>query len=397
MGRAWAWIRIVFGVLATLVGVLFLFGLAAVWFQARSDLGPYQSARECQQDVPACYQTLPGVVTAMSFETGSSGTSGSITVRTARSTEDIAVGNIDLSRDAVHAGDPVEVRYWQGKAMLLLIHGDGFPTVNDPSSEIASTPSGLFLFGFVTAIGALSLFTGIRGARRLRTLATVAVPASRLGPAPRYVGPAASELDPQTVVFRASSRNLPVPWVVFGAFGVVLVGKAALDVHSGLSGHGWVAAIADGVLVVAFVVLIPVLRVVSLRTSRVLVGPQVITLTGIGAKSCDRTAVARIVKVSSASSRTIPIPMALVVDRDNRALLRVGRGFDIDAIARLLGVPAEGNWEPVPAAELARLYPGSVSSATVNATAIGVMLAVVIMAVVFFVFLTFHPGITYTH
>src|SRR5215831_7536261 len=101
MGRAWAWIRIIFGVMTTLVGVAFLFGLTVVWFQARSDITEYQSARECPQQVPSCYQTVSGVVTGASFESGSSGTSGSITVRTARGTEDIAVGSIDLSRDGV--------------------------------------------------------------------------------------------------------------------------------------------------------------------------------------------------------------------------------------------------------------------------------------------------------
>lgn len=397
MDRAWAWIRIIFGIVATLVGIAFLFGLTVVWFQARSDIAEYQAAHECPQPVPSCYQTVRGVVTGASFESGSSGTSGSITVRTPNGTEDIAVGSIDLSRDAVHAGDQVEVRYWNGKAVVLLIHGDQFSTVNDPSAELASTPSGLFLFGFITAIGVFSLLTGFWSARRLGRLKTTAPAPSHPGAELRYVGPAASEADPQTVVFRPSSRNLPLPWIVFGVFGVVLVAKAAADVQSGLRGHGWIAPIADGVLVVAFVVFIPLLRIVSFRTSRVLVGPQVVTLTGIGGKSCDRAAISRIVKVSSASSRTIPIPMALLVDRDNRTLMRIGRGFDVDAVARLLGVPVEGNWEATSAGELARRYPGSVSSLTVNATAVGALIAVVIMAVVVIVMFTLHPGITYTH
>src|SRR4029077_1144777 len=114
MVRIWAWARIVFGALAIGVGLVFLFGLTIIWFQARSDISQYQAATECEQQNPPCYQTLPGTVTGANFESTSSGTSGSITVRTARGTEDIAVGNIDLGRDSVHAGDQVLVRYWQG-------------------------------------------------------------------------------------------------------------------------------------------------------------------------------------------------------------------------------------------------------------------------------------------
>ena len=57
----------------------------------------------------------------------------------------------------------------------------------------------------------------------------------------------------------------------------------------------------------------------------------------------------------------------------------------------------QGNWEVAAPGELARRYPGSVSSLTVNATAIGILIAVLIMAVVVIVMFTLHPGITYTH
>ena len=53
------------------------------------------------------------------------------------------------------------MRYWQGKARLLIIHEDDFPTVDDPASELSSTPSGVFLFGLITAFGVAGLATGI--------------------------------------------------------------------------------------------------------------------------------------------------------------------------------------------------------------------------------------------
>jgi len=397
MGRVWAWVRIVFGVLVTLGGMSFLVGLALVWFQARDDISRYQAAHECPQQVSSCFQTLAGRVTAASFESTNSGTSGSITVLTESGTEDIAVGNIDLARDGVRAGDAVEVRYWQGKARLLLIHGDPFPTVDDPSSELSSTPSGLFLFGFITSVGVISLITGIRSVRALRRLEAASHAMSHPTPVPRYVGPSATEADPQTVVIRPSAKNLRIPWVAVGIFVGVLAVVVAFNVLSGIRGHGWSGAIAYGVLLIVFSIGVPALSVLSFRTSRVLVGPQVVTLTGIGAKSCDRGAVARIVKVSSKSSGTIAIPMALLLDAENRTLLRVSRAFDIDALGHELKVPVEGDWEPASASELGRRYPGSVSSVTVNATAIGIVGAVVIMIVVVIVMFTIHPGITYTH
>jgi hypothetical protein len=397
MGRVWAWVRIVFGVLVTLGGISFLIGLALVWFQARDDISRYQAAHECPQEVSSCYQTLPGTVTAASFESTNSGTSGSITVVTQSGTEDIAVGNIDLARDGVHAGDAVEVRYWQGKARLLLIHGDQFPTVDDPSSELSSTPSGLFVFGFITSVGVISLITGIRSIRRLRRLEPVSHALSNPTPVARYVGPPATEADPQTVVIRPSAKNLRIPWVVGALFVGVLAVVVAFNVLSGIRGRGWSGAIAYGILLIVFALGVPALSLLSFRTSRVLVGPQVVTLTGIGAKSCDRGAVARIVKVSSKSSGTVPIPMALLLDAENRTLLRVSRAFDIDALGHELKVPLEGDWEPASAGELARRYPGSVSSLTVNATAIGIVAAAAIMIVLVIVMVTIHPGITYNH
>jgi hypothetical protein len=44
-------------------GLLFLLGLTLTWFQARAEMPQYQSARECAQQIPTCYQTVFGVVT----------------------------------------------------------------------------------------------------------------------------------------------------------------------------------------------------------------------------------------------------------------------------------------------------------------------------------------------
>jgi hypothetical protein len=341
--------------------LLFLLGLILTWFQARTDMPQYQSARECAQEIPGCYQTLPGVVTGTSYESTNSGTSGSITVRTARGTEDIAVSNIDLARDGVHSGDQVSVRYWQGKSRLLIIRGDNFPTVDDPASELSSTPPGLFLFGFITAVGAASLGTGIRSLRRRRHLAQIRPEGRPTGRAVPYVGPAASERDPQTVALRPSRRNLRTPWFVAAAFAIALLGKSALDLSSAVHGQGWTAFAVDASLVVVIGVGLPALLFSFFKTSRVLVGTHAVTLTGLGGKSCDRASIARIVEVSNRSSGSVPIPMALLLDRDDRVLLRVSRGFDIAALGRQLNVPVEGSWDALPADELAQRYPGSVT------------------------------------
>ena len=397
MIRIWAWARIVFGVLAIGVGLVFLFGLTIIWFQARSDISQYQAATECEQQSPSCYQTLAGTVTDASYESTSSGTSGSITVRTPRATEAIAVSNIDLARDGVHAGDQVSVRYWQGKARLLIIHGDDFPTVDDPASELSSTPSGLFLFGLITAFGAAGLSTGIWSLRRLKKLALIGPRSAASRPIPQFVGPAASESDPQSLVLLPSRRRVRTPWVLLGVFVVGLLVKAAIDASTAIRGHGWAAVGADAILIVVFGIGVPLLLVAFYKTSRIVLGPHVVTLTGLGGKSCDRAAVARIVQVSSKTSASVPIPMALLLDRDDRVLLRVSRAFDIAALGHELKVPVQGNWEPVPADELARRYPGSVSQLTVNAGVLGVGIAIVITVVVVIAVFTFHAGVQISH
>lgn len=397
MGRAWNWVRIAFGVLAVTVGLVSLFGLTVVWFQARAEISRYQAARECAEQTASCYQTLLGVVTGATYESTNSGTSGSITVRTSRGTEDIAVGNIDLARDGVHAGDEVSVRYWQGKARLLIIRGDDFPTVDDPASELSSTPAGLFLFGFVTVVGGISLGTGIWSLRRQRKLAQIGPQARAIGRTVPYVGPAASEADPQTLVLKPSRRNLRTPWLLVGVFVIGLLAKAAVDFNSALRGHGWAAIGVDVGLILAIAVGVPAFLFAFYRTSRILIGTHVVTLSGLGGKSCDRAAITRIVQVSNTTSGSVPIPMALLLDRDDRVLLRVSRGFDIAALARELNVPVQGSWEPVPADELARRYPGSVSQLTVHAGALGVVLAFVIAAVVVIAVFVYHVGVNYSH
>ena len=397
MVRAWGWFRIGFGVLAIAVGLLFLLGLTVTWFQARTEMPQYQAARECAQQIPTCYQTVPGVVTGTTYESTNSGTSGSITVRTSRGTEDIAVSDINLSRDGVHTGDQVSVRYWQGKARLLIIRGDNFPTVDDPASELSSTPPGLFLFGLITAVGAASLGTGIRTLRRQRKLVQIRPEPRQTGRALPYVGPAASERDPQTLVLRPSRRNLRAPWLVAAAFAIGLLVKAALDLSSAVRGHGWTAFAVDVVLVVAIGVGFPALLFAFYRTSRVLVGTHAVTLTGLGAKSCDRASVVRIVQVSNRTPGSVPTPMALLLDRDDRVLLRVSRGFDIATLGRQLNIPVEGSWDAMPADELAQRYPGSVSQLTVNAGALGVAITLVITVVVVIAVFMFHIGVNYSH
>jgi hypothetical protein len=396
MVRIWAWARIVFGVLAIGVGLVFLLGLTIIWFQARSDTSQYQAATECEQQSPSCYQTLPGTVTGANYESTSSGTSGSIAVRTARGSEDIAVGNIDLARDGVHAGDQVSVRYWQGKARLLIIHGDDFPTVDDPASELSSTPSGLFLFGLITAFGAAGLSTGIWSLRRRKKLALIR-PRSAATLPPKFVGLAASASDPQSLVLLPSRRRVRTPLLLLGAFVVGLLIKAAIDSNAAIRGHGWAALVADAILILVIAIGLPVLLFAFYKTSRIVIGRDVVTLTGLGGKSCDRAAVTRIVRVSSKSSASIPLPMALFLDRDDRVLLRVSRAFDIAAVGHELNVPVQGNWEIAPADELAWRYPGSVSQLTVNAGALGVGIAIVIMAVVVIAVFTFHAGVQVSH
>jgi hypothetical protein len=397
MVRIWAWARIVFGVLAIGVGLVFLFGLTIIWFQARSDISQYQAATECDQQSPPCYQTLPGTVTGANFESTSSGTSGSITVRTARGAENIAVGNIDLARDGVHTGDQVSVRYWQGKARLLIIHGDDFPTVDDPASELSSTPSGLFLFGLITAFGAAGLSTGIWSLRRQKKLALIGPRSADVLPIPQFVGAPASESDPQSLVLLPSRRRVRTPRLLLGAFVVGLLIKAAIDSSAAIRGHGWAAFAADVILILAFAVALPVLLFAFYKTSRIIIGRHVVTLTGLGGKSCDRATVTRIVQVSSKTSASVPIPMALLLDRDDRALLRVSRAFDIAALGHELNVPVQGNWETAPADELARRYPGSVSQFTVNAGVFGVGIAIVIMVIVVIAVFTFHVGVQVSH
>jgi hypothetical protein len=397
MVRPWGWFRIGFGVLAIAVGLLFLLGLMLTWFQARTEMPQYQSAGECAQQIPTCYQTLPGVVTGTTYESTNSGTSGSITVRTARGTEDIAIGDINLARDGVHTGDQVSVRYWQGRARLLIIRGDNFPTVDDPASELSSTPPGLFLFGFITAVGAASLGTGIRSWRRRRQLSQIRPQGRQTVRAVPYVGPPASERDPQTLVLRPSRRNLRTPWLVAAAFAIALLGKAALDLSTAVHGHGWTAFAVDASLIVVIGVGLPALLFSFFKTSRVLVGTHAVTLTGLGGKSCDRASVARIVEVSNRTSGSLPIPMALLLDRDDRVLLRVSRGFDIATLGRQLNVPVEGSWDAVPADELAQRYPGSVSQLTVNAGVLGAAIALVITVVVVIAVFVFHIGVNYSH
>ncbi|TMC53146.1 MAG: hypothetical protein E6J20_08755 [Chloroflexi bacterium] len=397
MVRIWAWARIVFGVLAIGVGLAFLLGLAIIWFQARSDISQYQAATECEQLSSSCYQTLPGTVTGANYESTSSGTSGSITVRTARATEDIAVGNINLARDDVHAGDQVSVRYWQGKARLLIIHEDDFPTVDDPASELSSTPSGVFLFGLITAFGVAGLGTGIWSLRRRKKLALIR-PQSAAGlPIHQFVGPTASESDPQSLVLLPSRRRVRTPRLLLGAFVVGLLVKAAIDSNAAIRGHGWAAVGVDAILILAFAAGVPVLLLAFYKTSRIFIGRHVVTLTGLGGKSCDRAAVTRIVQVSSRTAASVPIPMALLLDRDDRVLLRVSRAFDIAALGHELNVPVQGNWETAPADELARRYPGSVSQFTVNAGALGAGIAIVIMVVVVIAVFTFHLGVQVSH
>lgn len=397
MSRGWAWFRIVFGSLAIGVGVLFLFGLTIVWLQARSEVSQYQAAQECAEQVPSCYQTVPGVVTSATYQSTNSGTSGSITVRTARGTEDIAVGEIDLARDGVHTGDQVSVRYWEGKARLLIIHRDHFPTVADPASEVSSTPAGLFLGGLITAFGAAGLATGIGSLRRQRGLSQIRPHSREVAKVAPYAGQAVSEADPQTVVLRPSRRNIRTPSIAAAAFAAFLLGKSALDLSSATRGHGWTAFAVDVILIVALGVAVPGILFAFYRTSRLLVGTHAVTLKGIGGKSCDRAAVTRIVQVRNQTTGSVPIPMALLLDREGRVLLRLSRAYDIAAIGRELNVPVEGNWETVPADELSRRYPGSVSQLTVNAAALGFVIAVVFMVVVVIAVFMFHVGVNYSH
>jgi hypothetical protein len=89
--------------------------------------------------------------------------------------------------------------------------------------------------------------------------------------------------------------------------------------------------------------------------------------------------------------------MALLLDHDDRVLLRVSRGFDIATLGRQLNVPVEGSWDAEPADELAHRYPGSVSQLTVNAGALGVAIALVITVVVVIAVFMFHIGVNYSH
>lgn len=397
MSRAWAWFRIVFGALAMGVGLVFLFGLTVIWFQARSDVSQYQAAHECVEQAPSCYQTLPGVVTAANFESTNSGASGSITVRTARGALDIAVGEIDLARDGVHVGDQVSVRYWQGKARLLVIHGDGFPTVDDPASELSSTPAGLFLFGFITAVGGAGVATGVISLRRQRMLSKIRPPIRNIAQVAAYAGPAASESDPETLVLHPSRRNLRTPWIAVAAFAAVLLGKSALDLTSAIRGHGWTAFAIDLGLILVIGVAFPAFLLFFYKSSRILIGSHAVTLTGLGGKSCERSAIARIVQVSNQTTRSIPIPLALLLDRDDRVLLRVSRAFDIATLGRELNVPVEGNWEVMPADELAQRYPGSVSKVTLNAAPLAVVVVIVITVAVVIAVFTFHVGVSVSH
>jgi hypothetical protein len=187
------------------------------------------------------------------------------------------------------------------------------------------------------------------------------------------------------------------PLLVLGAFVVGLLIKAAIDSNAAIRGHGWAALVADAILILVIAIGLPVLLFAFYKTSRIVIGRDVVTLTGLGGKSCDRAAVTRIVRVSSKSSASIPLPMALFLDRDDRVLLRVSRAFDIAAVGHELNVPVQGNWEIAPADELAWRYPGSVSQLTVNAGALGVGIAIVIMAVVVIAVFTFHAGVQVSH
>ena len=178
---------------------------------------------------------------------------------------------------------------------------------------------------------------------------------------------------------------------------VGLLVKAAIDSSAAIRGHGWAAVAVDVILIVVFAVGLPVLLFAFYKTSRIVIGAQVVTLTGLGGKSCDRAAIARIVQLRSKTSASAPIPMALLLDRDDRVLLRVSRAFDIAALGHELNVPVQGTWEAVPADELARRYPGSVSQITVNAGVLGVGIAIVIMVVVVIAVFMFHAGVQVSH
>jgi len=365
---------------AVLLAAAFGVGAIIYSFSLDGEVQSFRSSRQCGTTPDTnCYQLRNVVITGVDIRHGRSGETDTVQFTDSGAPQEVSVHPGGLDSSVLKTGAEGTATIWHGKYTNLDVSGESFATLDNPVGRRGEWREiGIIVLGTVVLQAAL-LGGGFLYLRK-RTESRGRIP-------PRSAVETTGYPILPLVLHPTWRHSWLVLWLVVVPLGLVLMFLYFAQYGRVVQ---WTIGAASALLLawgaIWQFVLVPrsAIYVDDLSFGRV---------SGLGRrKSWDRSEAARIVLKSLDRGRRTPaLPIAFVVGPDGRARMRFTAAlYDEDAPVRFaaaLRVPLDVDAVAVPIApaQLEKEIPGSMSWAARHATALGVAMAIVIIAVILLV------------